>query len=342
MTAKEIKLVAAIMLTLLAFSAGVGAEEAQTTFLVVTLKDGSSVVYNIPVDGDKIDSAALAFSDVGLHELEGKHNLVALINNEPITTGAFYDEISNVVGYQALSYIIDETLVRQAAKSAGITVTQAEVDREFEMVREATGSDFDAVLAQYGMTQESFRKSLEMSLLVFKVSTKDVKVSAEDIAEHYNSHIADYTIPEQVRASHILVGAEKEAEEILQLLESGADFGELAKERSEDTYSAKAGGDLGYFPRGAMVPEFERVAFSTPVGETSGIVKSQYGYHILQVTGKMDARTIPMEDVWENIEWAIKSKYALDFKQLVAELKRDSAIIVFDPRFADLGTTTLP
>ncbi len=101
------------------FQPGVGAEEAQTTFLVVTLKDGSSVVYNIPVDGDKIDSAALAFSDVGLHELEGKHNLVALINNEPITTGAFYDEISNVVGYQALSYIIDETLSGRQPRARG-------------------------------------------------------------------------------------------------------------------------------------------------------------------------------------------------------------------------------
>ena len=71
MTAKEIKLVAAIMLTLLAFSAGVGAEEAQTTFLVVTLKDGSSVVYNIPVDGDKIDSAALAFPMSGFMSSRG-------------------------------------------------------------------------------------------------------------------------------------------------------------------------------------------------------------------------------------------------------------------------------
>lgn len=344
MMARKRGLAAAIMVFafVLSLSVEVFAEQASGTFLVVTMKDGSSEAFNVPVDSDKIDSAVFASSDAELHELEGKHNLIAIINDVPITTGDFYGEISDLVGRQVLSYIIDETLVRQAAKRSGIAVTEAEIDRELEIYREAAGENFNAFLAQYGMTEADFRRTLEMSLLVFKVSTKDVQVSDADIAGYYESHKADYAIPEKVRASHILVETKQDAEEIVELLAAGADFQGLARDRSLDTYSAQAGGDLGYFARGAMVVEFEQAAFSMAVGETSGIVKSQFGYHILQVTDRTEAEAVPLEDVCESIERLIRSEHALDFKELVAELRRDSTIVVFDPRFADLGTTSLP
>jgi hypothetical protein len=99
-----------VFVFVLSFSVEVSAEQASAAFLVVTMKDGSSEVFNVPVDSDKVDSAVFAFSDAGLHELEGKHNLIAIINNVPITTGDFYDKISGLVGREVLSYIIDETL----------------------------------------------------------------------------------------------------------------------------------------------------------------------------------------------------------------------------------------
>ena len=87
----------------------------------------------------------------------------------------------------------------------------------------------------------------------------------------------------QVRASHILVKTEKEANEILEQIKAGKDFAELAKKYSQCP-SGKRGGDLGYFGRGRMVPEFENAAFSTPKGEVSKPVKTQFGYHIIKVT----------------------------------------------------------
>ncbi len=115
-------LAAAIIVCVFALSLSVEvfAEQDSGTFLVVTMKDGSSEVFSVPVDSDKVESAAFAFPDAGLHELEGKHNLVAIINDVPITTGDFYGEISDLVGRQVLSYIIDETLVRQSAKRSGL------------------------------------------------------------------------------------------------------------------------------------------------------------------------------------------------------------------------------
>jgi hypothetical protein len=95
-------------------------------------------------------------------------------------------------------------------------------------------------------------------------------------------------VEEQVWARHILVATEDEANQVYAKLTAGADFGQLAKENSIDTGSGANGGDLGWFGRGAMVAEFEDAAFSQPIGEIGKPVKSQYGYHIIQVLGHED------------------------------------------------------
>lgn len=87
----------------------------------------------------------------------------------------------------------------------------------------------------------------------------------------------------QIRARHILVSSQKKAEEILKQLKEGANFEELARKESEDTGSKEAGGDLGFFSRGKMTKEFEDAAFSLKVGEVSGVVKTQYGFHLIKV-----------------------------------------------------------
>jgi peptidyl-prolyl cis-trans isomerase D len=121
-----------------------------------------------------------------------------------------------------------------------------------------------------------------------------VVVPPADVERAYNDNIEQYSTPEQVRASHILLKTEgkddaavkAKAEDILKQAKAGADFGELAKKYSEDEGSAKNGGDLDYFTRGKMVPEFETVAFTLQPGQISDLVKSPFGYHIIKVTDK--------------------------------------------------------
>jgi len=121
-----------------------------------------------------------------------------------------------------------------------------------------------------------------------------VVVPPADVERAYNDNIEQYTTPEQIRASHILLKTEgkddaavkKQAEDILKQAKAGADFGELAKKYSEDEGSAKNGGDLDYFTRGKMVPEFDAAAFAMQPGQISDVVKSQFGYHIIKVTDK--------------------------------------------------------
>src|SRR6058998_2070933 len=147
-----------------------------------------------------------------------------------------------------------------------------------------------------------------------------VTVSDDELRQYYEQHRSEYTVPERVKAQHILFKTqEKTAEEIekikdkarqvLERAKKGEDFGGLAKQFSEDS-TAEAGGDLGDFGRGQMVPEFERVAFSLGVGAISDLVQTQFGIHIIKVTGKQEARERPFEELKEAIRPIVETRKA--------------------------------
>jgi peptidyl-prolyl cis-trans isomerase D len=136
-----------------------------------------------------------------------------------------------------------------------------------------------------------------------------VTIPPADVERAYNNGIDQYTTPEQVRASHILLKTEgkddaavkAKAEEILKQARAGADFADLAKKNSEDDASAKNGGDLDYFGRGRMVPEFDAAVFAMAPGQISDLVKTQYGYHIIKLVDKKTATTRTLADVRQQI-----------------------------------------
>ncbi|MCX7698040.1 MAG: peptidylprolyl isomerase, partial [Candidatus Goldbacteria bacterium] len=132
----------------------------------------------------------------------------------------------------------------------------------------------------------------------------ELNIDIEKMKDYYAMHKKDYEKPEQVKASHILIMADasptsptgltddqakKLAEEIYKRAKSGENFSELAKKYSRDTSTKDKGGDLGWFKKGEMVPEFEKAAFALKNGEIIGPVKTQFGYHIIKCTGKQEA-----------------------------------------------------
>ncbi len=138
------------------------------------------------------------------------------------------------------------------------------------------------------------------------------QVSQQEIQAYYNAHSADYQQPEQARSRHILIkttgGASKsdaeakaKAEALLKQIQGGADFAELAKKNSEDVGSGAQGGELGFAKHGMMVPEFDTAIFSQKIGDTK-IVKSQFGYHIIQVEERQAAHTQPLNEVLPTIQ----------------------------------------
>jgi foldase protein PrsA len=173
---------------------------------------------------------------------------------------------------QALDEAIDRALLRQIADQEDVVPDSDAIDAEVtELEAQVEGSeafaDWAEFLTENGLTEESVRDLLADGLVV------DALTEALDVPRS----------AEHVQASHILVADEETGQEVLDNLAEGEDFAELAAEYSTDTGSKDAGGDLGWFPRGAMVPEFEEAAFSLEPGEISDLVQSQFGYHIILV-----------------------------------------------------------
>lgn len=204
----------------------------------------------------------------------------------------------------ALDQLIDELIVRQECDQRGITVSSDEVQLEMEQqfgydrnpptptpvtatlpitvtpaptatpmthdrFVELSGSWFEAAQQSGGFSEQDFRRLLETSLY------------RQKLEDALRAEVPSTT--EQVHARHILLETEEEAQAVLTRLEAGEDFEMLAAELSADESTKQMGGDLGWFPRGIMIPEFEEAAFALQPGESSGIVESQFGFHIIRV-----------------------------------------------------------
>jgi peptidyl-prolyl cis-trans isomerase D len=205
----------------------------------------------------------------------------------------------------------------------GLAATDAEIAKHFEDHKESYRIAEKRKIRYVTIDQEGLRQR--------------ATVTGQQIERAYNDNIQQYSTPEQVRASHILLktaekddgAVKKQAEELLAKVKAGADFGELAKKNSQDESSAVKNGDLDFFPKGQMVTEFDKAAFSMKVGEISDLVKTQFGYHIIKVTDKKAASTKTLAEVRPQIEDQLKYEQAQSAAQKLAdqvagELKKPS------------------
>ena len=170
----------------------------------------------------------------------------------------------------------------------------------------------------YDENTEQFRTpdQAKVEYVVLTPESLAVEVSEAEIKAWYDGHKERYQQPEERRASHILIAAEKlgkdkarqKAEEVLREVQAKpAAFAELARKHSDDPVSASQGGDLGFFGRGMMVKPFEDATFALRDGEVSGIVESDFGFHIIKLTGQHVAREKPLAEVRGEIERELKS-----------------------------------
>lgn len=160
-----------------------------------------------------------------------------------------------------------------------------------------------------------------------------IPITDAQVQSYYNTHKDDFRTPERVKARHILVMTQDKpkdqvdklrakAEDLLKQVKAGADFAKLAEKNSDDTASAKNGGDLGWVVHGQMVPEFEKATFALKPGETSGIITTQYGFHIIQVLERESARLRPVDEVKADITKTLRNQMVADRMQNLADQAR--------------------
>ena len=191
----------------------------------------------------------------------------------------------------------------------------------------------------YKKKVEDFKKYTLISLLLEKEIEDKAKVTEKDVKDYYEAHKENLATSSQIRASHILLKTEEEAKKVKEQLGKGGDFARIAKEKSLDTGSAKNGGDLGFFSRGQMVPEFERAAFSLNVGEVSSPVKTQFGYHIIKVTDKKQEPVAEFEKMKDPLTQKVTAEKQKEvFDSYLNSLKKTYSIEIRKEAIAKLGT----
>ena len=278
--------------------------------------------------------------------------------------GIFKDKIVNELVVKAL---LDEEIAKRK-----IEATNEDIQNELKTIIDKVGSkeQLNSMLKQRGVSNAQFTEDLKTQIKIKKLvnSVEKINISDNDAKKFYDTHKQEFVHGEQVRASHILVSASvtdmikaikdknpnmsaedlnKEVEKqmaeqkakaeslLAEVKKNPADFEKIAKKSSDDKASGERGGELGFFPKEAMVKEFADAAFSmkpNTISET--IVKTPYGYHIIKVTDRMEAGTAPFDKVKDEIKFYLETQKQIEvLKNMTAGLIKNAKIEYIDESF---------
>jgi len=289
--------------------------------------------------------------------------IVAIVNQEIITLSEvdrwmspFYKEIQTEdrlerkeklleARRKILDQIIEEKLIDQEVRKIGFKATPKEVEATIEVIKKSnnvTQEDLEKALARDGITFETFKRDIEKRILRTRFISVMIKVDSnvgdKELLEFYKKNLERYRSNEIYRPGHILFLVPKEAtpeevsrirkkcEKVLEKIKKGEDFGEMALLYSEDP-SSKDRGDLGYFKKGELLPTLEKEALRLHVGEVSGIVRTEHGFHIIKLLDRKGGEPFPFEEIKEKVKadyMEIEMEKAL--KQYLTKLKEKSVI----------------
>jgi peptidyl-prolyl cis-trans isomerase D len=260
-----------------------------------------------------------AFQQNGVFAGEDVYSRVLASQNPPLSKAEFEESLRR-------SLLVDKL---RAALTEWLTVSDGDVAAEFARRNEKVKAELVSISADalrdkvqvtdqdlsawFEAHKEDYRVGEKKKIRFLVVDTEKIRatitVPPADIEQYYRQNIAQFTTPEQIRASHILLKTEgkdeaavrAQAEDLLKQIKAGADFATLARKYSEDEQSAKLGGDLDYFGRGRMVKAFEDAAFALQPGQVSDVVQSPFGFHIIKVVDRKPETVRPLADARQQI-----------------------------------------
>jgi peptidyl-prolyl cis-trans isomerase C len=258
-------------------------------------------------------------------------------------------EIVEQIRDNAIEQLINAELLYQAGLKLDIPDLDKKLEEEFatETKRFQSKDAMDQALKSANMDEAGLRLLLKKRYVVNNLLEKQVvstiTVTDEEISIFYERNKDKFKRPESVRASHILIDtkptdtpevkqkAKEKAQGLLKQLKEGKDFAELAQTESACPSKAQ-GGDLNFFGKGQMVPEFENAAFALKPGEMSDVVETQFGYHIIKVTEKKPEETVPLEEVKDRIkQYLTEEKSQKAVMDSVAALRKDAVVVYSGP-----------
>jgi peptidyl-prolyl cis-trans isomerase C len=273
-----------------------------------------------------------------------KSDFDRLVKSMELGNGPIPAERRDEILRGALDQLVTYTVMKQEAASRKVAVTEAEVDGRLKEMQGQfpNEAEFQKALAARSMTVDQFRADTKVDMMIGKMLDAEVAGDAAateaEAKDFYAKNPDKFMQGESVRASHILIMANEKTDEaarkqarakidgILKRVKAGEDFAALAKENSQDG-SAQQGGDLNFFRRGQMVPEFDKAAFALKPGEVSDVVTTQFGYHIIKVTERKEAAAVPYEQVSPRIVQYLKQQRANTFIETVKKKARIEVLV---------------
>lgn len=289
--------------------------------------------------------------------------IIAVVNQEAITLsevekliGPSQEEIKtqdrlerqekiNEVIRKGLEMLIEEKLIDQEVKKTGIKVTSKEVDAALEDIKRRnamTQEGFEKALAGEGLTLEALKTQIEkriqrMKFIRWAVNI-DTKIEEKEMRNFYEKNIERYLVSESFRPAQILFVLPKDAEpqevleirtkcqRVLEKIKEGEDFGEMALLYSEDV-SSKDRGDLGFFKKGELLPALEKEILRLQVGEVSGIIRTDFGFHLIKLLDRKGGNSSPFEEVKEKV-WQdyYEAEMQRSLRQFINTLKEKAVI----------------
>ncbi|MCR4443281.1 MAG: peptidylprolyl isomerase [Peptococcaceae bacterium] len=260
-------------------------------------------------------------------------DVVARVNGESISKDELYEFMVKQNGRQALEMLISQKIIDLEAKKQNIEVSGADIENELERLYEYYGGkeSFNQAMEMNGYSLDDIKEELAVNVKVKKLLEPRISISEEDIKSYFEQNKDMFEEKEQVKARHILVKSEETAKEVEKKLAAGEDFAELAKTYSTDSATKDRGGELGYFGKGSMVKEFEQAAFSMKTGEISAPVKSEYGYHIIEVEDRKEAKEASLEENRDEIrnillEQKMQDEYSAWIQERYSEYKIENLL----------------
>ena len=272
---------------------------------------------------------------------------------------------------KVVNELIIKALLDSEIKKRGIKATDEDVKNELKAVIDKVGSkeELNKILKERKVSNSAFKNDLKTQIKMKKLinTVENTDISDAEVQKYYDSHSQEFIHPEQVRASHILISAnlidmiksikqdkpnitptelnaevekrmaaqKAKAEAILAEVKKNPDnFAQIAQQKSDDKASAARGGELGFFPKNAMVPEFANAAFSMKPNTISDLVQTSYGYHIIKVTDRMEAGKTPFGKVKEDLKFYLQTRKQIAvLKKLTESLMKEADIKYINPDF---------
>lgn len=294
-------------------------------------------VAKIPAVAARVDGAAISREEV-LQRADAMRQQMARMGAPPPPASEDF--------YRAMvDQLIGSRLLLAEAKKRGLMPAPAEVRAGLERLKSQNPQELARQMAAQGITEKALVADMTQSLAIQKLIEAevkpDVKVSDEEARRFYEQNPERMKRPPQLRVRHILVAspqgapaaqkqaARQKAEGLLAQIKGGGDFAAIARESSDDTGSKNDGGLLPWFSRGEMVPQFERAALALKPGETSGVVESPFGFHVLRLEDQRPAAAIPYEEAKPQIEQFLSRQQARELlDRRVAALRKAAKVEV--------------